>query len=160
MKFYLGTNEPRWLERTSEPLFISRRRMGRLGNRLPRAACSWALDSGGFSELMLFGGWRTSSRAYAWEVRRYGQEIGGLDWASAQDWICDPRVRKKTGLSVRKHQELTIDSFVELMSLDPSLPFVPVLQGHEPSDYWRHLEIYGSRTIDLTAQPLVGVGGV
>jgi hypothetical protein len=96
MKFYLGTNEPRWLERTATPLFISRRRMGRVESRLPHAACPWALDSGGFSELMLFGGWRTSPKIYAREVARYRDEIGKLEWACVQDWICDPRVRKKT----------------------------------------------------------------
>lgn len=160
MRFYLGTNEPLWLQRTRKPLFLSRRRMKRVEKNLPRATCPWALDSGGFSELLLFGHWQTNYKTYAAEVRLYIEEIGRLEWASAQDWMCDPLIIRKTKLSVKKHQELTINNFIDLMSTDPTLPIVPVLQGFNNSDYWRHLKMYERRKIDLTRLPLVGLGGV
>jgi hypothetical protein len=51
-------------------------------HRLPRAAAGWALDSGAaFSELSLFGEWRTTPRQYVAAVRRYDDEIGKLEWA-------------------------------------------------------------------------------
>jgi integrase len=55
--------------------------------RLPRARCRWALDSGGFTELSLFGRWQTTPAAYAAAVARYTDQIGKLAWASPQDWM-------------------------------------------------------------------------
>jgi hypothetical protein len=52
--FFLGTHMPHWLGLLDIPLFVSHRRLGRL-KTLPRALGPWALDSGGFSELALFG---------------------------------------------------------------------------------------------------------
>ena len=39
---------------------------------------TWALDSGGFTELTQHGQWRNSARDYATAVRRYVSEIGSL----------------------------------------------------------------------------------
>lgn len=82
ISFYLGTHMPNWLETAGVPLFISHRRLS--GRRsLPRAAHGWALDSGGFSELSLYGEWRTTPEEYVTAVRRYDTEIGRLEWAAA-----------------------------------------------------------------------------
>jgi hypothetical protein len=67
MEFYLGVPEPAWLARTSVPLFLSRRRLARQRS-LPRARGPWALDSGGFTELSLYGRWQTGERQYAAEI--------------------------------------------------------------------------------------------
>lgn len=50
-QFWLGTHKTGWLERTDVPLFISRRRLVERVT-LPRARGPWALDSGGFTELV------------------------------------------------------------------------------------------------------------
>ena len=85
MTFYLGTHEPSWLARpefAAVPLFVSARRLRRL-KRLPRAGpAGWALDSGGFSEISLYGRWQTSPEQYAREVRRWHDEVGGLAFAA------------------------------------------------------------------------------
>lgn len=141
MLFYLGTHQTDWLGHARVPLFISQRRLSQR-IKLPRAAARWALDSGGFSELSLFGEWRTSARSYVMEIWRYQDQIGSLDWAAVQDWMCEPFILKKTGKSLEEHQRLTIQSWQTLMSLDPSIPWLPVLQGFEVSDYLRHLEAY------------------
>ena len=57
--FYLGTHHPSWLRKTDVPLFVSRRRLAGL-KTLPRARGPWALDSGGFQELILHGEWTVS----------------------------------------------------------------------------------------------------
>ncbi len=63
MRFYLGTHHASWLGRTDVPLFVSRRRLAGI-RRLPRALGPWALDSGGFTELSMFGRWRTTAAQY------------------------------------------------------------------------------------------------
>jgi hypothetical protein len=89
--WYLGAHQPGWLGVAGVRLFVSHRRLA--GRRsLPRAIAPWALDSGGFSELSLYGEWRTSPAEYVAAVRRYDTEIGGLEWAAPQDWMCEPVV--------------------------------------------------------------------
>ena len=157
--FFLGTHEPGWLRRSTVPLFVSRRRLARLRN-MPQAVCAWALDSGGFSELSLFSGWQTSARQYVAEVRRYVDEIGSLLWAAPQDWMCEPVMLAKTGLSVEEHQRRSVASVLELRDLAPELPWAPVLQGWRREDYLRCWEMYDAAGVDLGAEPIVGVGSV
>jgi hypothetical protein len=93
MRFYLGSPEPAWLKRTDVPLFISHNRLKRC-KTLPRALGPWALDSGGFTELQRHGMYRLTAADYAAAVRRYRDEIGGLEWVAPQDWMCEPLVRE------------------------------------------------------------------
>lgn len=157
--FYLGTPEVRWLEQTNVPLFVSQRRLGHR-KKLPRALGRWALDSGGFSELTLFGKWKTSPEAYVEDVYRYREEIGNLDWAAPQDWMVEPQMIKRTGLSVYEHQKRTVNNYIRLRELAPDLPFVPVLQGWTVGDYFDHTVMYAKAGFVLQDFPLVGVGSV
>jgi len=176
LEFYLGSHMPHWLAIQGIPsLFISHRR---LANRrtLPRATGSWALDSGGFSELSLYGGWRTTPKEYVAAVRRYDDEIGSLAWAAPQDWMCEPHMLAQTGKSVAEHQRLTIDNFRTITDLwwagktgwgpdawrdwPDMCPFMPVLQGWHLDDYRRHADAYYAVGIELECYPLVGLGSV
>ena len=157
--FWLGTHQPHWLERTDVPLFVSHRRL-RDRKSLPRARGAWALDSGGFTELSMHGWWQTTATEYAAAVRRYADEIGQLAWASPRDWMCEPWIVAKTGLTVADHQRATIADYLRLCDLAPDLPFVPVLQGWELDDYRRHADAYAAAGVDLHAEPTVGVGSV
>jgi hypothetical protein len=157
--FYLGTHEPSWLGQTDVPLFLSRRRLAPL-RRPRRAAGSWALDSGGFSELCASGRWSVSPQQYAHEARRWQDEIGSLAWAAIMDWMCEPFILAKTGLSIEAHQWLTVASWLTLRGLAPEVPWVPVVQGWRAGDYLRHVEMYAAVGTDLAALPLVGLGSV
>lgn len=157
--FYTGTHMTNWLWEWRAPLFVSRRRLIRQNRHRP-ALAPWALDSGGFTELNLHGTWTVSPRIYAAEVRRYSQDIGRLSWAAIQDWMCEPFVLAKTGKTVLEHQELTIRSYLDLKSLAPDLPWTPVVQGYELSDYLRHVDMYRAAGVELEALPIVGVGSV
>ena len=166
MRFFLGTHKPNWLADsrfTEVPLFVSRRRLSMI-RKLPRATSSWALDSGGFTELQMFGRWELGAREYAAEVRRFADEIGNMLWAAPQDWMCEPVVIsgggsfRGTGLSVREHQRRTVQNLVELRSIAPDLPFVPVLQGWTLADYWRCEDAYRRAGVPLDQEPIVGVG--
>ncbi len=171
MRFYLGTHEVRWLgdARFSHiPLFVSRRRLAPRKS-LPRAAGIWALDSGGFTELQMHGGWTVPPKVYVAEVRRFRDEVGGMCWAAPQDWMCEhlviaggrgPRGVRFAGtrLSVKEHVRRTVENLVELRSLAPDLPFIPVLQGWTLGDYLDCAELYERVGVDLRAEPVVGVG--
>lgn len=159
MRFYLGTHEVSWLKRVDFPLFVSDRRFRRQKS-LPRARCRWALDSGGFTELNMFGQWTVKASDYATRVRRYQNEVGNLDFAAPQDWMCEPDVRKKTGKTTLEHQRLTVENFLRLRDIDPALPFIPVLQGWAADDYMRHIDQYTAAGVDLCAHRVVGVGTV
>ena len=159
MLFFLGTHQPAWLGRTRVPLFISHRRLADQ-KTWPRALAPWALDSSGFTELNMHGRWTITAEEYADAVREYVARIGRLLWASNQDWMCEPFVLAKTGLTIEEHQARTIESCLVLRGLAPEVPWAPVLQGFAQDDYHRHAEQYAAAGIDLGAAPVVGVGSI
>ena len=159
MRFYLGTGAPNWLSQVEVPLFVSHRRLHER-RTFPRAAAPWALDSGGFTELSLHGRWTFTPAQYAADVARYADEVGQLDWACPQDWMCTPGVLERTGLTVAEHQRRTVDNYLELRQLAPQLPFIPMLQGITRDDFHRCVDLYSAADVDLTAAPTVGVGSI
>jgi hypothetical protein len=168
LQFFLGTHMPGWLGCplfAKVPLFVSRRALAQR-KTLPVAMGPWALDSGGFTELQLHGRWTISARQYVEEVRRFRDEIGWMLWAAPQDWMCEPLVLqggngfKGTGRTVEQHQRSTVENFLELRSLAPDLPIIPVIQGWTVYDYWRCEDLYERAGVDLTREPRVGVGTV
>lgn len=159
MKFYLGTHMVHWLWTVDVPLFMSQRRLIR-NKKLYPAINSWALDSGGFSELSLYGEWRTTPKYYVDSIRRYEEHIGKLDWAACQDWMCEPFITAKTKKTVKEHQTLTTDSFIHLNNIGLETPIIPIIQGYTLEEYKDHIDHYLSRNIDLTKYPTVGIGSV
>ena len=176
MRFYLTTHKPRWLwwdvPGPDVPLCVSHNQLGR-GPRPPLlrpASSPWMLDSGGFTRLQRFGGWDESPGEYARAVRRYMDEVGGLEHAFQQDWMCEPAVRDGgllfgqkfvgTHLTVAEHHVLTCDNYIALRTLDASLPIRLVLQGWEPDEHARHADMFEARGVDLAAEPLIGVGSI
>lgn len=146
------------------PLFISNRalqgRNGKARKTMPRAVCDWALDSGGFTELKQYGGWRTTPEQYVAQVRRYVQEIGRLQFASQQDWMCEESQLARTGYTVREHQALTVMNYLTLRELAPELPWMPVLQGWSVGEYLDHAELFERCGVELAKCARVGVGSI
>lgn len=155
----LGSHVPSWLGTVDVPLFVSRHRLAPR-KTFPRALGPWALDSGGFSELSLRGTWTITPKQYVGEVRRFSDEIGKMEWAAAQDWMCEPFILKQTGFSVHEHQRRTVCNYLTLRDMAPEVPWVPVLQGWQHDDYLRHVEMYDRAGVDLPALPIVGLGSV
>ena len=124
------------------------------------------LDSGGFTELAMFGGWSVPPKTYVRAVRAYRDEIGLLQWAAPQDWMCEPDIihgggwKVGTHLSVADHQQRTVANFLELRHLAADLPIIPVLQGWEPHEYEACAELFLSAGVDLATEPVVGIGSV
>ena len=63
-----------------------------------------------------------TTRRSAWKP----PQIRTLDFVSPQDWMCEPWMVAKTGLSVEEHQERTVENFVRLRELAPEVPFTAV----------------------------------
>jgi len=159
MRFYLGAHHvsQKWWD-AGVPLFISRRTLT-TRKSLPIAREGWALDSGGFTELSLFGGWRTTEAEYVSDVRRFQDEIGRLEWVAPMDWMCEPHILERTGLTSVEHQRRTIDNFLRLREqLGPLV--IPVLQGWTLDDYLRCWERYHRAGVDLEWEDMVGLGTV
>ncbi len=116
------------------------------------------LDSGAFTELAIHGRYRRSVDDYAAEIRRlHDARIVRIGAAVAQDYMCEPWMLAKTGLSIRDHQRLTIERYDALAACGIPVPIMPVLQSVEPTDYVDHLYQYRDR---LEPEMWVGVGSV
>jgi len=171
MRFFLGSHMPGWLDLTTAPLYLSDRRL-RDRKTLPVARGPWALDSGAFTELQKYGTWSRgpSPAEYAERVRRYRDRIGGMCWAAPQDWMCEPIVIRGgmvgrvrfigTKLTVAEHQRRTVANFLSLRSVAPDVPFIPVLQGQTRGDYLMCVHRYHDAGVDLSMEPVVGIGSV
>lgn len=159
LKFFLGTHEAHWLSSVDVPLFVSTRRLSRY-KTLPPACGPWAQDSGGFTELSMYGEWRTRPSAYIAATRRNRDEVGLMEFAAPQDWMCEPFILEKTKSTVLSHQRRTCRSIMGLRESAPDIPWIPVLQGWTLDDYRRHVDMYSLYRMDLTKEPLVGLGSV
>jgi len=158
-RFYVGTNNPSWLWSKSNrhALFVSVRRINRYKTLKP-ANTDWCLDSGGFTELTMHDGWKTTPAEYIDNLAKISQQIGRVRWASPQDWMCEPHMIKKTGKTVYEHQHLTCENFATLQQMRPAIPVIPVLQGWQPNDYLQHAEMYRTYGIRLEDEQTVGLG--
>jgi hypothetical protein len=166
--FYLGTHRAPWLwsGAVDFPLFINNDSLFER-KTFGRAIVPWALDSGGYSTLSRYGRWNRSPRQYVSDIARYDREIGNLDWAAPQDWMCEHHVLRKTGLTEAAHQIRTTVNFTTLRELWPHYsddedPIMPVIQA-EPGNakgYFRHIDMYTDAGVDLWKYKTVGVGTV
>ena len=184
-QFYIGVKKPSWIMQTPKvaraleptpipvPGFITYRVFRDTATLYP-AGSRWAMDSGGFTELCKYGGWHeVPPERYAADVQRLMQ-IGCMDFAAIQDWMCEPAVihggmvtaREKaagTNLSVIEHQHRTIESYLRLRELAPEVPWMPVIQGFTIEEYYRCVGMYvdaGVSLRELQQAPKVGIGSV
>jgi hypothetical protein len=155
MNFYPGLHHPgdaRFFDRCC----ISVRTL--MKRKAPVLCSRVLLDSGAFTELFLHGRYRSSVMHYANEIKRlYWRGIVGIEAAVTQDYMCEPFMLAKTGLTLADHQRLTIERYDDLVAETLPVPVMLVLQGYAPADYVTHVVAYGDR---LTPGMWVGVGSV
>ncbi len=113
------------------------------------------MDSGAFTEIATHGYYRESVDAYVVQIERW-RTCGNMLAAVSQDYMCEPWIIAKTGLTIADHQRLTIERYDAIRAKTTAF-VMPVLQGFAPSDYVEHLRAYGAR---LTPEMWVGVGSV
>ena len=153
MRFFTGLHQPSDA-RHFDAAFVS---VNRLRDRKgPFAVGDWIMDSGAFTEVSNHGRYRHSVAEYAEQIRRWSKN-GNLLAAISQDYMCEPFILAKTGLTVQQHQANTIQRYDALLAENTGVYIMPVLQGFEPEQYVRHMVDYGRR---LTPGMWVGVGSV
>lgn len=159
--FFVGMHHPNDAGRV--PLAcVSANALRSRKSRFSAPVGGWMLDSGAFTILNKYGFYPTSPNEYATEAERWRLLVPGLRIVVAQDYMCEPFVLAKTGLTVAEHQRLTIERYDSLLVAwvlvgDASVPIMPVIQGWTPDDYVTHLRAYGTR---LAFGAWVGVGSV
>ncbi len=153
MRFFTGLHQPSDAKHF-DAAFVS---VNRLRNRKGAFQVGdWIMDSGAFTEISTHGHYRHSVAEYADQIRRW-KTNGTLLAAVAQDYMCEPFIVEKTGLSIPEHQRLTVQRYDALLTEDTGVYILPVLQGFAPDDYVTHLQLYGDR---LAHGQWVGVGSV
>lgn len=116
------------------------------------------MDSAAFSEVVIHGGYRAPPAAFAAEACAWTARVPGCVFVASQDYMCEPFVLEKTGLTIPDHQLMTIERYDAIMAAWTSAtPVLPVLQGFAQADYLKHLDDYGDR---LAEGAWVGVGSV
>ncbi len=154
MIFFPGLHQPSDAQHF-ERAFISVHRLRRRKSAFPVKA--WIMDSGAFSTILLHGGYPEPVEIYAAEIRRWSRN-GELLAAVAQDYMCEPHMLAKTGLTTADHQMATVGRYDDLMLCDVGGVYImPVLQGYAPAEYVDHIRMYGDR---LKPGMWVGVGSV
>ena len=127
-----------------------------LNRRSDFAVNDWLLDSGAFSRVSTGAG-HLPVEVYAGQIQRWSS-CGHLLAAVVQDYMCEPFVLEKTGMTIADHQRLTIERYDALTSIPLPTYIMPVLQGYEPEDYAQHLTAYGNDRLPIGAW--VGVGSI
>lgn len=160
MDFFVGLHQPSDAHHF-ERAFIS---VNRLRDRKAPLKCHKVImDSGAFSLVSKYGEYpeQDSETAYAERIIRIRGLIedggGTLLAAVSQDYMCEPFILEKTGMTVRQHQKKTIERYDAIIECWTGVYIMPVLQGYDPADYARHVKMYGNR---LTHGMWVGVGSV
>lgn len=136
-----------------------------VSRRKPLLCARVFVDSGAFTILDRHGRYPDPPEVYAAQLYRLHTEgVVEIAVAASQDFMCEPFMLAKTGLTVADHQRLTIERFdailAELFRLfdgPPPFDLLPVLQGFTVADYLAHLNAYGDR---LRPGAWVGVGSV
>jgi hypothetical protein len=154
VRFFCGLHQPSDAKHFAASFISVNRLRDRKG---PFLVGDWIMDSGAFTEISTHGDYRTTVAEYASEIRRWADN-GNLLAAVAQDWMCEPWIVQRTGLSVLEHQRRTVARFDDLLSEDRARVLImPVLQGYAPEDYVRHIAMYG----ELLGRGMwVGVGSI
>lgn len=173
--FFIGLHQPSDAHRFAHVCISIRRLWKRVK---PILGCKVLVDSGAFTELDKHGKYMVTVAAYAlrlWQLHTRG--IVDIAGAVAQDFMCeDFMLEKVMGIpkdtitpeqrveQIRRHQEWSVQRYDELIAelerlFEGPVPFpiLPVLQGYEPEDYVRHIEMYGDR---IRPGMWVGVGSV
>lgn len=51
------------------------------------------------------------------------------EFVAPMDYMCEPAIIERTGLGIAEHCYRTVQNYLDLRQLAPSLPIIPVLQG-------------------------------
>lgn len=153
MRFFVGLHQPSDAQHFDAAFISVNRIRDRKG---PFSVGDWIMDSGAFSTILTHGGYPEPPESYGAHIRRW-KSNGNLLAAVSQDYMCEPAMIAKTGLSIADHQRLTIERYDALLRCETGCYIMPVLQGYAPQEYVSHIRQYGAR---LAHGAWVGVGSI
>jgi hypothetical protein len=154
MRFFVGLHQPSDAAKAG-PCFISVNRLAKRKSGFPVG--DWIMDSGAFTMIAKNGRYLDEPEVYAAQIRRWVAN-GNMLAAVSQDYMCEPWMIERTGLSLAEHQRLTIERYDAIKACDLGGAYLmPVLQGYPPESYVDHIRQYGAR---LMPGMWVGVGSV
>lgn len=168
MTYYTGVGHPHHLNHSPVPLFLSSPTLARYRSRgedFPvRMGAPWAGDSGAYAALMLRANpedhpWFAHPDEYGSMWARLVSDVGPPDFVGIQDWPCEEQCLRRTGSTVREHQEATLHNYLYLAEEFPFVPWLPTLQGWHPWEYVEHYRMYRAVGVELAGQR-VGIGSL
>lgn len=166
MNFYVGLHQPGDARHFNRCMISVNRLTGqqkRVSMVRTKSGGEWIMDSGAFSRISR-GEDHLPIKEYARCIEAHTKTIGknlfgNLIAAVCQDYMCEPYVLGKTGLSVREHQCLTIERYealtTQLEAWGCPTYIMPVLQGYAKEEYLEHLQMW-----DLPIGAWAGVGSI
>ncbi len=114
MEFFVGLHQPSDARHfPSQSVCISVNRLA--GRRSDFAVERWMLDCAGFTTIATHGGYPEPVSQYAAQIQRWAS-VGKLAWAVSQDYMCEPGMLRRTGLTIADHQRLTIERYDALLA--------------------------------------------
>lgn len=149
VKFYLGLHQPADAEKIRLPVFMSVSRLAKRRTKLNHD--DWIMDSGGFTAISTHGKYIMTPSEYLSCINRHDPKF-----AFCQDWMCEPHILEKTGMSISEHQRLTTKSYIQLSMIDSRVR--PVIQGWNVNDYVNHVDLYRFWGVDMCQE--FGVGTI
>lgn len=155
MKLYLGVWHVKHARNAPQFMFSLRRLKERI-SPAPFSSCDWIMDSGAFSEINLNGKYTFTPKEYLHYVELHQP---GLFFN--MDYMCEPFVLQKTGMTVREHQEKTIENQIKIMDLLDNYNikgnFAGCIQGWQIPDYLTCIDMLKEQGL-ITSK--MGIGSV
>lgn len=155
MKFYIGCYNQSHIKHVPSRFIYSFRQIRKRKSPLNVPDyLEWIMDSGAFQEIFING-------KYTYDVEEYQKAIllHKPDIFVNMDFMCEPNNLRKTGMSIKEHQDRSTDHQITLKNFaeDNDLCFMGTLQGWKTTEYLEHLDILQEQGI-LTE--ITGVGSI
>jgi hypothetical protein len=118
---------------------------------------SLVVDSGGFTAARRWGQYPWSARQYADFVHAVSRDVP-LDWCATMDYACEPTVDRGTLATNQARIDATLANERACLEADPTLPWLPVLQGDTLAE--RAYDLVQRQRLGLVPTMLAGIGPV
>jgi hypothetical protein len=107
------------------------------------------LDSGGFSFLNRFGDYPFGVDTFVdWYQMMMDANNKKISFISTPDYPCEEEITRTCKLKTNYERIIaTVDKAVECYDKHPDVPWMPVIQGYEPSEYEMCLSLYRCKGI-------------
>lgn len=123
----------------------------------PRNVASICVDSGGFTAAQRWGRYPWIPIQYAEFVHTASRDVE-LDFCAIMDYACEPSVDRSTYHTNRQRIKATIRNEAACCRADPSLPWLPVLQGDSLEE--RAFDLDLRERVGMLPDSYAGIGSV